>query len=159
MLRWTLAVLHLLALGMGMGALGTRARELLGPLDADGVRRVLRADTAWGVAALLWVSTGLWRWLGGVEKGTDYYLQNHLFLAKMGLFVLILVLEIAPMIALVRWRMALAKNQPIDTHGAKGWARTSMIQGMCLVLMVICAAGMARGFGVAGGGASGAATP
>ncbi len=53
---------------------------------------------------LLWLSTGLWRWLGGIEKARDYYLTQPMFYAKLGLFVLLLLLELWPMVTFVRWR-------------------------------------------------------
>ncbi len=148
MASWMLAIVHLLALGIGLGAIWVRARALGGALDAASMRRALAADTAWGIAALLWITTGLWRWLGGVEKGTDYYLQNHLFLTKMALFVAIFALEIAPMILLIRWRTALRRGGTPDVSRAGAFAKTSAIQAVLVVLMVVCATGMARGYGV-----------
>ena len=71
-LRWLLAALHLLGLGVGLGAIYGRSRALRGPLDISGLRRVFVADTWWGVAAGVWIVTGLLRALGGYEKGTDY---------------------------------------------------------------------------------------
>ena len=104
-LRWVLASLHLLALGIGLGAVWARARALRSPLEQrENLRRVFLADSLWGAAGFLWISTGLWRFLGGLEKGTDYYLQNHVFLTKMGLFVLLLALEVSPIVTLIRWR-------------------------------------------------------
>jgi hypothetical protein len=47
-IRWLLAAAHLLALGIGLGAVWARGRALRGLLDASGVRRVLSADTWWG---------------------------------------------------------------------------------------------------------------
>jgi putative membrane protein len=146
-MRWLLAAVHLLALGIGLGAVWARSRALRGSLDAAGLRRVFAADTWWGVSAGLWILTGLLRALAGYEKGAAYYLHNHLFLAKMGLLLLILALEIAPMIGLIRWRAVLAKGQPPDTSSAPRFARTSTLQAVLVVLMVIAATGMARGFG------------
>lgn len=82
MIRWSIAALHLIALGIGLGALWARGRALRGPLDAARLKRVFYADNWWGVAALLWIATGLLRAFGGLEKGTDYYLHNTWFLVK-----------------------------------------------------------------------------
>jgi putative membrane protein len=147
-LRWLLAALHLLGLGIGLGAVYARSRALRGVLDGPGFRRVFLADSWWGVAAGLWIVTGLVRAFGGFEKGTDYYLQNHLFLTKMGLLVLILVLEIGPMVRLIVWRRSLAQGIMPDTSSASRYARVSMIQAVLVLLMVAAATGMARGFGV-----------
>ena len=101
MLRVTLAALHLIALGIGLGAVWARARALNEqPLTIDSARRAFAADTWWGFAAGLWIATGLWRLLAGTEKQTSYYMQNHIFFAKMGFLVLILALEMWPMITL-----------------------------------------------------------
>src|SRR5438034_3124947 len=84
-IRWLLAAVHLLALGVGLGAVWARGRALQAPLDVPALRRVFYADTWWGIAAVLWIGTGLLRAFGGYEKGAFYYLHNHFFWAKMGL--------------------------------------------------------------------------
>jgi putative membrane protein len=83
----------------------------------------------------------------GIEKGSTYYLHNHLFLAKMGLLGLILVLEVRPIITLTRWRASLARREQPDTRLAGSIARTSLVQVALVVLMVLLATGMARGYG------------
>jgi putative membrane protein len=146
-LRWFLAAFHLLALGIGLGAVWIRGRALKSPLTAADVRRVFLADKVWGLAALLWISTGLWRLLGGVEKATGYYLENHVFLTKMGLFLLILILEVRPMVTLIRWRRRAAQGELPDTRAAPLMARISFVQAGLVVLMVFAAVAMARGIG------------
>jgi putative membrane protein len=152
-MRVTLAVLHLLALGVGFGAVFARARAANRlRQSADALRATFAADAWWGVAFLLWLTTGLWRWLGSIEKTASYYATNHIFLAKMGLLVVILALELWPMITLIRWRIASGKGT-LDAAqlGAKGRliARISDAQMLLLVGMVIAAVMMARGFGSA----------
>lgn len=147
MLRWLLATAHLLALGIGLGAVWVRARTLQQPLDTAGARRALAADTWWAVAAALWISTGLWRWLGGIEKGTAYYLQNHAFWAKMALLGVILILEIRPIVTLTGWRRRLAAGGAPDFDAAPGLARISYVQAGLVGLMVLTATAMARGYG------------
>jgi len=146
--RWLFAALHLLALGIGLGAVWARARTLGGPFDAAGLRRVFSADGWWGVAAGLWIVTGLVRAFAGVEKGSTYYLHNHVFWLKMSLFGLILILEASPMIALVRWRTQARRGEPVDTRLAGRFARVSYVQAGLVVLMVLAATAMARGYGV-----------
>jgi putative membrane protein len=144
---WLVASVHLLALGIGLGAVWARGRALRGPLDAEGLRRVFLADTFWGVAAVLWIATGLWRAFGGLEKGTDYYLGSPAFHTKMGLLGLILALEVWPMVTLVRWRIAQGRGQTPDTSRAPTFARISFVQTALVVGMVLAATAMARGLG------------
>lgn len=147
-LSWLLASVHLLALGVGLGAVWVRNRALRGALDAAGLRRVFAADALWGVAAILWIGTGVWRAFGGVEKGAEYYLSNPLFHAKMGLLLVVLALEIGPAIAFVRWRRKLRAGEPVDTSLAPRYAGISTIQAVLVVGMVLAATAMARGMGV-----------
>jgi putative membrane protein len=146
-LRWTLAALHLIALGIGLGAVWARGRGLRSQLQADELRGVFRSDALWGAAAALWLGTGVWRLLAGLEKPTSYYLQNHMFLTKMGFFLLILVLEISPMVTLMRWRRIMAAGQSLDTGAARRMANISFIQAALIILMVFTATAMARGIG------------
>jgi putative membrane protein len=148
MIRWILAALHLLALGIGLGAIWARARALRAPLDVAGVRRVLSADTWWGVAAMLWIVTGLVRAFGGFEKGTLYYTHNHYFWVKMGLLGSILLLEIVPMITFIKWRRRIGRGEIVDAADAPTLATVSFIQAALVVLMVLAATAMARGYGV-----------
>ena len=146
--QWLLASLHLLALGIGLGAVWFRGQALRSRLDAAGLRMVFQADNFWGLAALLWISTGVWRVLAGVEKNTEYYFQNHFFLTKMALLVVILVLEVQPMRTLIGWRRRLAAGEQPATTLAPALARTSTIQAALIALMVFLAAARARGYGV-----------
>jgi putative membrane protein len=146
--RWLAASLHLLALGIGLGAVWARGRSLRLPLKLATLRQVFLADSLWGLAAVLWISTGLWRMLAGLEKGTGYYLQNHVFLAKMALLIFVLLLELRPMVTLIRWRTAVSRGQTPDTSRAQSLARISFIQAGLIVLMVFAATAMARGVGM-----------
>jgi putative membrane protein len=146
--RWLAASLHLLALGIGLGAVWFRGRALQSSLNPQQLRQVFYADNLWGFAAVLWISTGLWRLLAGLEKGTGYYLQNHVFLIKMALLVVILLLEIRPMITLIRWRLRVSRGEAPDTSRAPLLARISFVQAGLVVLMVFAAAAMARGIGM-----------
>lgn len=139
--------LHLLALAIGLPAVFLRGRALKGQLDADGLRRLLAADNAWGVAAVLWIVTGLLRAFGGLEKGTDFYLRSPLFWTKMALFVLILLLEVRPMVTFIRWRIQLGRGLPVDTSVARRLYTLNHIELAVVVVMLFVASLMARGIG------------
>ncbi len=148
MLRLTLAALHLFALAFGPASAYVRGRALSErPLTIAAVGRAFVADSWWGAAAGLWIVTGLWRLLEGTEKETPYYLGNRFFMAKMSILAVILVLEIKPMITLTRWRKALKKSAETwsPDERAAGWiTKTSYIQVMLVLMMVVAAVAMAR---------------
>ena len=144
-LRWIVATLHLLVLPLGLGAVWARARALARVTGNEGLPRVFVADSLWGIAALLWIGTGLWRVFGGLEKGAFYYGHDHAFRVKMGLLVLIFLLEIWPMITLIRWRIQ-ARRNAVDLHAAPLLARVSYAQVGLVILMVFAATAVARGY-------------
>ena len=146
-IRWLVAAVHLLALGIGLGAVWGRGRALRGTLDTAGLRRVFYADAWWGIAALLWLVTGLWRLIAGLEKPAVYYAHNHFFWGKMVLFALIFMLEMAPMMAFMGWRSVVARGERPDTSRAGTFAKISFVQAVMVLLMVLAATAMARGYG------------
>lgn len=140
-----LSALHTLALGIGLGAVFARGRALKGEIDLD---RLFRADNWWGVAALLWLSTGLLRAFGGFEKGTSWYLSNPLFHLKLTMFALIFLLELWPMVTFIRWRIARRKGQSLNLALAPGLRAVNQIELVLVVLIPFVAALMARGIGM-----------
>ena len=141
------SALHLLALAIGLPAVYLRGRALKGRLDRDGFQRLFAADSVWGAAAGLWLVTGLLRAFGGLEKGSAFYLGSRLFWLKMGLFLLVVALEIWPMVTLIRWRSALRRGGTPDTSAARGLYAVTHVEMALVVVIVFVAAFMARGFG------------
>ena len=149
MLRITLAALHLIALGLGLGAVIARGTALRESPSNAALRRAFRSDTTWGFAALLWIGTGVWRIVEGVEKPTAYYLKNPVFHAKMGLFLLILLLEFWPMLTFMRWRRSFRTGESAErlmTRGAgRRIATISHLEALLVIVMVFVAVALARG--------------
>lgn len=146
LVHWSLAAIHLLAFALGFWAVLTRGTAFSRLAAGSGeARLVLMADNLWGISAVILLISGGMRAFGGYEKGTDYYLHQPLFHLKMTLFVLILLLEVAPMITLIKWRVARSRGAAIDTGRAKLFARISHVEGLLVLLMVVAATGMARG--------------
>jgi putative membrane protein len=139
------AAFHYLALAIGLPAVFLRGRALKGPLDEAGLRRLFAADNAWGIAALFWVATGLLRVFGGLEKGRAFYLSNPTFHLKMGLFVLVLILEVWPMMTFLRWRRALKAGRTVDSRARPILARINHVELVLVVLIVFVATMLARG--------------
>ena len=146
LLRWLVATLHLLTLPLGLGAVWMRARALRHVRTAADLPPVFTADNLWGLAAFLWIATGLWRVLGSLEKPTGYYIHAPVFYAKMGLFLLVFLLELWPMITLIRWRGAVRRGVAIDTAPAAALAQISQVQIVLVVVIAFAATALARGF-------------
>ena len=144
-LKWFIATLHLLGLPLGLGAVWARARALWGVRMATDLSAVFAADNLWGLAAVLWIATGLVRVFGGIEKGAAYYLHDRAFYIKMTLFVIILLLEVWPMAALIRWRIRIRRGVSINIAPARVLARISAVQAGLVVLMACAATAVARG--------------
>jgi len=142
------SALHVLALALGLPSVYLRGRALRGSLDGNGLRRLFVADNVWGIAAALWLVTGLLRTFGGLEKGSQFYLASPLFWTKMALFVAVLILEIWPMTTFIRWRRVLSRGKTPYTSRARTLYLINHIEMGLVVLMVFVASFMARGFGL-----------
>jgi putative membrane protein len=145
-----LAAAHYLALGIGLGSIYMRGRLLKsygsGPAAQTRLSDIFLADLFWGVAAVLWMVTGLMRVFGGFEKGSEWYLHLPLFWIKMALFGLVWALEMFPMITLVRWRIRSKDpgfQPPRET--AKKMAVLSQLELALVMLIPVVASLMARG--------------
>jgi len=139
------SALHLLALGLGLGSVWSRGRALRGGLDDHGLKGLFFADNLWGVAAVLWLGTGLARAFFGIEKGWQFYVYNGFFWVKMAMFAAILLIELWPMITFIRWRIASSQGKPLDTRRAPWLARMNDAEVVLIVLIPFVAAAMARG--------------
>jgi putative membrane protein len=143
MLAALLSALHLFALGIGLPAVYLRGRAL----RRRDVPAVLAADNAWGVAALLWWSTGPLRAFAGFEKGTDWYLAQPAFHLKLGLFALAGLLELWPMVTFLRWRVGLRKGRAPDLSRVGALLAINRVELVIVVAIVFVASAMARGIG------------
>ncbi|HMB89694.1 MAG TPA: DUF2214 family protein [Rhodothermales bacterium] len=144
-IRWLLATLHLLALGIGLGSIFARGYAAQHLIPEKSTQGLLLADSFWGLSALIWIPTGLLRAFGGFEKGSAYYLDSTLFWVKMALVIGVLALEIWPMVRLIQWRLRQRAGTSVDTEAAKRIGVISYVQTGLIVLMVLAATAMARG--------------
>ena len=139
-----LSAIHVLTLALGAGALFARGRALANPLDERGWPRLLAADNAWGIAALLWIASGVARVFAG-GKTPSFYWHNGFFWIKMGLFALVFLLELAPMIAFIRVRIARGRAAAMPHVPIEMFRRVNTIELILVVSIVFVAAFMARG--------------
>ena len=139
-----LSAIHVLTLALGLGAVFARGRALSGPLDDAGWKRLLASDNAWGVAAALWLITGLTRVFHGGKEPTFYW-RNGLFWVNMAMFLLVALLELAPMRTFVRVRKARRQRSPLPQFPIDTYRRINTDEFVLVVAIVFVAAFMARG--------------
>jgi putative membrane protein len=151
MISSLVASLHFLALAMALGSIFMRGRYFKAlsenPKNEADIKRLLAADNFWGVSALLLLVTGSLRTFAGLEKGTEFYLHNPLFHLKIGLFLLVFILEITPMMALIRLRMERKKGTwaGITVEKLKLYRKLNHYEANLVFVIVFVASAMARG--------------
>ncbi|MBK7859288.1 MAG: DUF2214 family protein [Archangiaceae bacterium] len=137
------SALHLLALALGLPSVFLRGRALA----RNDLPALFRADNVWGLAAVLWLATGLARAFGGLEKGTAYYEHSRVFGLKLMLFVLLVLLELYPMVTFIRWRRRLKRHEPIDATRLPLLRKLNHAEVGLVLVIPFVAACMARGIG------------
>jgi putative membrane protein len=110
MLDTALSWAHHLAVFTLTGLLFAEAVLLVRGLGAAQARRLGMIDALFGASAIVVVVAGVLRVLYGLA-GWEYYVGNYAFWTKMGLFVIVGLLSIAPTISIARWRRV-AKSDP-----------------------------------------------
>jgi putative membrane protein len=112
---------------------------------APQIVRLAELDRGYGVTAVLIVVVGICRVIFGA-KGYEYYVGNPWFWAKMGSFVAVGLLSIAPTMRFLAWARA-ARSDPAFVPPAA--EKQSMLfyirlESVFIVLILVFAATMAR---------------
>jgi putative membrane protein len=143
-----LAYLHFAAIFLLVWFLA-REWTLLGA-GAEGLdaRRLALADMGYGLASLGVLLTGVSRLAFGA-KPLVFYLHNPVFHAKVGLFVLVGLLSIAPTRRILQWRRAVAQNAGFrpDATQWRSVRRFVLIELHLIALIPLLAVLMARAIG------------
>ena len=114
------------------------------PIDTANARRLALTDAVVGVSAGALLVVG-WLRVFFFEKGTEFYFHNAAFIAKMGLFVVVAMLSIYPTLKFLQWRKG-----RIDPASVPAVRRVLHLELVGVVLILLCAAMMARGVGFVG---------
>jgi putative membrane protein len=144
-----LAIAHHLLIFTLFGLLVVEMMMLRPDMSRAALLRLARLDIAYGVVAGLIVVIGFSRVHFGL-KGAAFYEHNPVFWAKIGAFVLIGLISIAPTLRIIRWRRA-SDADPAFRPDAAEVASTKRLmhnEGFVFVLVLIFAAMMARGIGL-----------
>src|SRR5262245_18661466 len=139
-----LSAIHMMTLALGVWGVVERGRALAGRLDDAGWKRLFAADNAWGVAALLWIASGLARvFFGGKEL--DFYWRNGFFWTKLSLFAVVFALELRPMMTFIQVRKARSRGAALPAFSVDTYRKINSAELALVVAIVFVAAFMARG--------------
>ncbi len=139
------AFLHHLAAFALVAALAAEMVLLKGDVTAQVARRLARLDALYGASAGILLVVGLLR-VFYFEKGAAYYFHSAPFVAKLALFVAVGLLSIYPTLTFRRW----SRELPVPQASVAKIRRTLHWQLAGVVLILLCAAMMARGVGFFG---------
>lgn len=143
-----MAALHHLAAFTLVATLAVEVALFKPPLSVMSARRLQRTDLMFGVAAVLLLCVGLMRvfWF---EKGARYYWHDLYFLIKFAAFLSAALISIYPTLTFLAWRPAVeAGNAPqLSIEQTRRVRLCLMLELTAIVIILPCAALMARGFG------------
>jgi putative membrane protein len=144
-----MAFLHHLAAFTLVATLAVEVALFRPPLSLAQARRLVRTDNAYGAAAVAVLVIGMLR-VVYFEKGAAYYWHDLFFLIKIGAFLAAALISIYPTITFLGWNRGLkAGVAPEVAPERTRRVRLCLMAQLCAVLvMLLCAALMARGFGV-----------
>ena len=145
------AFLHHLAAFVLVAAIAVEFVLIKGELNVANARKILRADQIYGAAAGALIVVGLLR-VFFFEKGAAYYFHSVPFIAKLSLFAAVGLLSIYPTRRILSWRAALKEDRaPAVAAQTRGSMRAVLHWELGgIVLILLCAALMARGVGYFG---------
>ncbi len=121
------------------------------PLNLAQARRLQAADLIFGIAAGAVLAAGLLR-VRYFEKGAHYYWHDAYFIVKFSAFVLAGLISIYPTVTFLSWGSALkAGNVPTVVPEHYRRVRPCLVLELtAIVVILLCAPLMARGFGAFG---------
>jgi putative membrane protein len=145
------AFLHHVAAFTLVAALAVEFVLIRDELTVRRARSLQIADAVIGISAGVVLVVGLLR-VFYFEKGAAYYFHNAAFLGKIGLFVIVALLSIYPTVQFLSWSRSLKQGRAPGVDAARLRILRKIIHWelAAVVLLVLCAALMARGVGYFG---------
>jgi putative membrane protein len=144
-----LSALHFL-LAFALAAILAAQGALLRPgLSARSLRAAANLDRLYGATAGLLLVAGFCRVFYGA-KGSQFYLDNPVFWAKVACFAAVAVLSIPPTVYLIRWSRQVRRQSgflPADGEllATRRWL---LAQAVVFIFIPVLGAAMARGYGI-----------
>ena len=146
-----MAFLHHAAAFTLVAALAVEVALFKPPLSLTQAQRLLRTDMIFGASATLLLAVGLLR-VTYFEKGPAYYWHDVFFLIKFGAFVLAALISIYPTVTFLSWNRGLRAGvaPQVGPERTRRLRLCLMLELTAVLIILLCAALMARGFGYLG---------
>ena len=112
------------------------------------IKRLSTIDGIYGLASILVVAAGLWLWFGEIGKPAEFYTNNHIFLTKVSLFVVVGLLSIYPTVFFLKNRKGEDSEALVDIP--KAIKMVIRVELLILFTMPLLATLMAKGIGYTG---------
>jgi putative membrane protein len=143
-----MAFLHHLAAFTVVAALAVEVALFRPPLSLAQARRLLVTDMIFGASAAVVLVVGLLR-VAYFEKAPSYYWHDAFFLGKFAAFLAAALISIYPTVTFLSWNPGLRAGAPpaIDAQRTRRVRLCLMLELSAIVVILLCAALMARGFG------------
>ncbi len=146
---WLLASFHHLAVFSLAAILAAEVALTGAAIDDRTALRLARIDAWFGIMAAIALAAGVLRVFFGA-KGYEYYLVNIFFWAKMALFAGVGLLSVMPTYLYIVWRRKVRADAlfrpPADEIAQVRQAL--YVEAGLFALIPLCAAAMARGYGM-----------
>ena len=143
-----MAFLHHLAAFTVVAALAVEVAMFRPPLSPLQARRLQRTDLIFGLSAGAVLLIGALR-VAYFEKPAVYYLHDVYFIAKLAAFLIAALVSIYPTVVFLSWNAALKAGAApeVSAERTRRVRLCLMLELTAIVVMLACAALMARGFG------------
>ncbi len=145
------AFLHHVAAFALVAALAVEFVLIKGELTVQSARKLLLTDLVFGVSSGVVLVVGLLR-VFYFEKGASYYFHSVPFITKLSLFAVVGLLSIYPTVTFLSWRASLKQGLVPAVVAAKISIIRRIVHWelVAVVVILLCAALMARGVGYVG---------
>ncbi len=120
-------------------------------LTLKSARKLQVADMIFGISSGTILVVGLLR-VFYFEKGAHYYFHSVPFLAKLSLFIAVGLLSIYPTVEFISWGKSLKQGQlpVVGEQKLRTLRKVIHLEMIGIVVLILCAALMARGIGYMG---------
>ena len=112
------------------------------------IKRLSTIDAVYGIGSVFIVAAGMILWLSDIGKPAAFYTQNHIFLTKVGLFVIVGLLSIYPTVFFLKNRKGEDSEELVTIP--KVIKVLIRIELLILFLIPLLATMMAKGIGYSG---------